>query len=61
MDTKEIIGSAGKAKEFDRIYLGTEIEKKYLKTAELRINNKHDKKKEFANLKNLREFVKDNR
>ena len=33
------------AKEFDRIYLGTEIEKKYLKTAELRINNKHDKKK----------------
>ena len=46
------------AKEFDRIYLGTEIEKKYLKTAELRINNKHDKKKEFANLKNLREFVK---
>ena len=49
------------AKEFDRTYLGTEIEKKYLETAKLRINNKHDKKKEFANLKNLKEFVKKNK
>jgi len=47
------------AKEHKRIYLGTEIEKKYLDTANLRINNNYDKKKIFANLKNLREFVKE--
>jgi len=49
------------AKEYKRNFIGTEIDKKYLKTASLRLNQKHDKDKTFANLKNLRKFVKKNK
>ena len=49
------------AKEHGRNFIGTEIDKKYLKTADLRLNKKHNNKKVFANLKNLREFVKKNK
>jgi len=49
------------AKEISRHFIGTEIKKKYLKTAELRIKKKHDNNKFFANLKNLREYINKNK
>ena len=48
------------AKEFKRKFLGTEIDSKYMKTANLRLKKKPDASNTFANLKNLRDFVKKN-
>jgi adenine-specific DNA-methyltransferase len=45
------------AKEFNRYYLGAELEKKYIDVAERRIEIKHDGKGSFPNLKTLRKYI----
>ena len=49
------------AKEFKRNFIGTEIDSKYMRTANLRLKKKPDANNTFANLKNLRDFVKKNK
>jgi adenine-specific DNA-methyltransferase len=45
------------AKEFNRFYIGAELEKKYIDVAERRIEIKPDKNGSFPNLKTLRKYI----